>query len=144
MSVIDIDTTIRPVSTSTRGILTLVFHPVPLPTKPFVEITPKRRTFFSEEEALAILFPDAESRETLEEAIRRQHDGIREKIRLGELNPIRGWRMIREVDQTELSRMTGILQPNLSRMEQLGARQSLSTLQKIAEALKISVKDLLS
>ena len=138
-----IDTTIRPVSTSTSEVATFVFQSISKPIEFVVEITPRDRTVFSEEEALAILFPDAESKKVLQKAMRGQHSNIREKIRHGELNPIRGWRMIREMDQTDLSQATGIRQPNLSRMERPGANPSISSLRKVAKALKISVKELL-
>lgn len=138
-----VDTTVRPVQTSTPKVRMFVFHPVPMPREPIVEVTPSRKTVFSEEEALAMLFPTTESKAVLLEAVRRQHDNIKEKIQRGELNPIRGWRIIREMDQIELSKATGIRQPNLSRMEQVGANTSISSLRKIAKALKISPKELL-
>jgi DNA-binding Xre family transcriptional regulator len=138
-----IDTTIRPVPTSTPEVLTFVFHPMPMPIEPVVEITPRDKTVFSEEEALAILFPDAESKKMLQMAMSRLHRNIRENIRRGELNPIRGWRMIREMDQTELSRATGILQPNLVRMERPGANLSIPSLRKIAKALQINIEELI-
>jgi DNA-binding Xre family transcriptional regulator len=140
---IEIDTTIRRVPTSTPMIPIYTFHLVSVPREPIVKITPRGKSVLSEEEAIAILFPTANSKKMLQEATRRQHEIIKGKIRSSDLNPIRGWRMIREMDQTQLSEATGIRQPNLSRMERLGANSSISSLRKIAKALNISVKELL-
>ena len=145
-----IDTTIKPFPTSTLGVATFLYHPVPIPREPIVEVTPNwsstvswGKAVFSEEEALAILFPTPDSKLAFREALEKQHDHIKERILRRELSAIRGWRMIREMDQKQLSEATGIRQPNLSRMERLGANPSNANLQKIAKALNINWKELL-
>lgn len=99
---------------------------------------------YSEEEALSILFPTAKDRKRLAVAEKKHDDTIRVAIKAGEMNPIRGWRIIRGIDQKELARLTGLKQPNLSRMEKLGAKAEVPNLKKIAKALKIGIGELIS
>ena len=66
-----------------------------------------------------------------------------DRIRMGKVNPVRGWRIVKGIDQKTLAKRTKIRQPNLSRMEKLGARPSLPSLKKVAKALKIDIKELL-
>jgi transcriptional regulator with XRE-family HTH domain len=47
------------------------------------------------------------------------------------------------MDQQTLASLTGIRQPNLSRMEKLGVEPSRENLKKIAKALNIDIKELL-
>lgn len=98
---------------------------------------------YSEEEALSILFPTVRDRKRLADVEKRYDDGVRAAIKSGEMNPIRGWRIIRGMDQKELSRMTGLKQPNISRMEKLGAKAEVSNLKKIAKALRIGIEELI-
>lgn len=113
----------------------------PLPPVPPTVSVPMK--VYSEEEVLSILFPTARDRKRLADAEKKHDDEIRSAIKAGEINPIRGWRIIRGVDQKELARLTGLKQPNISRMEKLGARAEVPNLKKIAEALQIGIEELI-
>jgi|GEM_PF-6003492 len=113
----------------------------PLPTVPPTVSVPMR--VYSEEEALSILFPTARDRKRLAVVEKKHDDEIRAAIKSGEMNPIRGWRIIRGMDQKELAHLTGLKQPNISRMEKLGAAAEVPNLKKIAEALRIGIEELI-
>jgi predicted XRE-type DNA-binding protein len=98
---------------------------------------------YSEEEALALLFPTAQDRKRLAAAERTHEEEIRAAIRAHEMNPIRGWRIIRGMDQKELCRLTGLKQPNISRMEKPGAAAETQNLKKIADAFGIGIEELI-
>ena len=67
-----------------------------------------------------------------------------DNIRAGRVNPIRGWRVLRGMDQKTLVNLTGIRQPNLARLEKPDApTPTVSTLRKIASALGVSIEDLI-
>lgn len=124
----------------------LIKHPMeitdwPLPVEPPLVSAPMK--VYSEEEVLSILFPTVRDRKRLAKAEKKYDDEIRLAIESGELNPIRGWRMIRGMDQKELARRTGLKQPNISRMEKLGAVAAVPSLKKIANALQISIEELI-
>jgi DNA-binding Xre family transcriptional regulator len=93
--------------------------------------------------ALDILLPDDESRRAYQEEKDRRGQELLLRIRQGKVNPIRGWRILRGMDQKTLVNSTGIGQSNLARMERLGVHPSPENLKKIAEALGIDIKELL-
>jgi ribosome-binding protein aMBF1 (putative translation factor) len=113
------------------------------PDHPFVGFVPPISRFSSEEEVFSRLFPDEESRRELAEEQDRWNQMLIDRIRMGKVNPVRGWRILKGIDQKTLAKRTKIRQPNLSRMEKLGARPSLPSLKKVAKALKIDLKELL-
>ena len=109
-----------------------------------VTISPSMKPVYSLEEVFDSLFPDEESKQTYHEEKTRIDQELLLRIRQGKINPIRGWRILKKMDQKTLAELTGIRQPNLSRMEQVGAPPpKVSTLQKIADALGVSVEDLI-
>ena len=106
-------------------------------------IIPPMRAVYSEEEAFAILFPDERSRQGYCEELARLDRNLVDNIRAGKINPIRGWRVLKRMDQKTLAKLTGISQPNLSRMEKAGARPpTVATLRKIASVLDVCIADL--
>jgi DNA-binding Xre family transcriptional regulator len=62
----------------------------------------------------------------------------------GEISKIRGWRIVRGMDQVELALKTRMTQPEISRAERLGQvnRMKGATLKRIAQALQVRIDDL--
>jgi len=62
----------------------------------------------------------------------------------GEISKIRGWRIVRGMDQVELALKTSMTQPEISRAERLGQvnRMKGATLKRIAQALQVRIDDL--
>jgi DNA-binding Xre family transcriptional regulator len=102
------------------------------------------KAVYTEEEAFAILFPDERSRQGYREELARMDRNLIDNIRAGKVNPIRGWRVLKKMDQKTLAELTGICQPNLSRMEKTGEpTPTVAILRKIASALDVSIADLI-
>lgn len=114
-----------------------------LPRFSNVTFFPKSEPVCSLEEAFDILFPDEESKRAYHEEKSRMDQELLLRIRQGKVNPIRGWRILKGMDQKTLVERTGIGQSNLARMERLGVQPSRENLKKIAEALDIDIKALL-
>jgi len=107
-------------------------------------IIPPMKAVYTEEEAFAILFPDERSRQGYREELDRMDRNLVDNIRAGKINPIRGWRVLKGLDQKTLVNLTGISQPNLCRMEKAGAPPpTVAILRKIASALDVCIADLI-
>jgi len=112
--------------------------------KTTAQIIPPLKAVYTEEEAFEILFPDETSRRAYHDEKARMDQNLVDNIRAGKVNPIRGWRILKGMDQMTLVKLTGISQPNLSRMEKLGAQTpKVANLRKIASALRVSIGDLI-
>ncbi len=112
--------------------------------KTTAQLIPPTKAVYSEEEAFEILFPDERSKEAYRDEKARMDRNLIDNIRAGKVNPIRGWRILRGMDQKTLVTLTGINQPNLSRLEKVGApTPKVATLRKIASALGLSIEDLI-
>ncbi len=112
--------------------------------KTVAQIIPPMKTVYNEEEAFDILFPDERSKQAYREEMVRMDQNVIDNIRAGKVNPIRGWRTLKEMDQKTLVKLTGIRQPNLARMEKLNApTPTVATLKNIASALDVSIEDLI-
>ncbi|OHE23155.1 MAG: hypothetical protein A2Z43_02660 [Syntrophobacterales bacterium RBG_19FT_COMBO_59_10] len=99
--------------------------------------------FYSEEEALSILFADRRRIKEFEKVkILMDRDLIR-RIKEGKVNRIRGYRVLRKLTQKQLSRMTGIPQPSIARMEKSGYEPQNPTLKKLASVLNVDFKELI-
>ena len=99
---------------------------------------------YTEEEAFDILFPDERSKQAYREEKTRMDRNVVDNIRAGKVNPIRGWRVLKGMDQKTLVNLTGIRQPNLARLEKPNApTPTVSTLRIIASALGVSIEDLI-
>lgn len=112
--------------------------------KTTAQIIPPMKAVYTEEEAFEILFPDKRSKQAYREEKARMDRNVVDNIRAGKVNPIRGWRILKGMDQKTLVKLTGIRQPNLARMEKLDApTPTVATLRKIASALDVSIEDLI-
>src|SRR4030067_1929342 len=78
-----------------------------------VTISPSMKPVYSLEEVFDSLFPDEESKQTYHEEKTRIDQELLLRIRQGKINPIRGWRILKKMDQKTLAELTGIRQPNL-------------------------------
>ena len=112
--------------------------------KTTAQFIPPMKAVYTEEDAFEILFPDEVSKQAYREEKVRMDRNVIDNIRAGKVNPIRGWRTLKEMDQKTLVKLTGIRQPNLARMEKLNApTPTVATLKKIAFALDVSIEDLI-
>lgn len=112
--------------------------------KTTAQIIPSMKEVYTEEEAFDILFPDERSKQAYREEKTRMDRNVVDNIRAGKVNPIRGWRVLKGMDQKTLVNLTGIRQPNLARLEKPNApTPTVSTLRKIASALGVSIEDLI-
>ncbi len=114
-----------------------------LPNISNVTFFPESKPVCSLEEAFDILFPDDDSKRAYHEEKTRMDQELLLRIHQRKVNPIRGWRILKGMDQKTLVERTGIGQSNLARMERLGVQPSRENLKKIAEALAIDIKELL-
>lgn len=102
------------------------------------------KAVYTEKETVNLLFPDERSRQVYREEKVRMDQNLIDNICSGKVNPIRGWRIIKGIDQKTLAEMTGVSQPNLSLIEKAGAPiPAVDALEKIASALDVSIKDLI-
>jgi DNA-binding Xre family transcriptional regulator len=65
--------------------------------------------------------------------------------REGKISKLRAWRVLRNLDQSELARRAGMTQPEVSRAERLGQTKKMKgeTLERLAGALHIAIEELL-
>jgi DNA-binding Xre family transcriptional regulator len=112
--------------------------------KTTAQLIPPMKAVYTEEEAFEILFPDERSKQAYLKEKTRMDQELVDNIRAGKVNPIRGWRILKGMDQKTLVELTGISQPNLSRLEKAGASTpTVATLRKIASALNVPIEDLI-
>lgn len=74
----------------------------------------------------------------------RKEPSARELTRLMRSSPIRGWRLFRNMTQSELADKTGLKQTHVSLMEANKIKPRKNTLSKLAEALGCDFDDLIS
>ena len=74
----------------------------------------------------------------------RKEPTARELTRLMRSNPIKGWRLFRNMTQAELAEKTGLKQTHVSLMEANKIKPRKNTLEKLAEALTCDVDDLVA
>ncbi len=74
---------------------------------------------------------------------RRKEPTASELTQLMRTNPIKGWRLFRNMTQSELAEKTGLKQTHVSLMEANKIKPRENTLQKLAEALNCEVDDLI-
>jgi DNA-binding Xre family transcriptional regulator len=111
---------------------------------PAARIITPLKAVYTEKETVDHLFPDERSRQVYREEKVRMDQNLIDTICSGKVNPIRGWRIIKGIDQKTLAEMAGVSQPNLSRMEKAGAPiPAVDALKEIASALDVSIKDLI-
>ncbi|UCH09282.1 MAG: helix-turn-helix transcriptional regulator [Fidelibacterota bacterium] len=73
---------------------------------------------------------------------RRKEPSASELTHLMRTNPIKGWRLFRNMTQSELADMTGLKQTHVSLMEANKIKPRENTLKKLAEALNCDIDDL--
>ncbi len=72
----------------------------------------------------------------------RREPSASELTQLMRTNPIKGWRLFRNLTQSELAEITGLKQTHVSLMEGNKIKPREITLKKLATALDCSVEDL--
>jgi hypothetical protein len=92
---------------------------------------------------IATLTTTDKGRMLWEKASAKFEDELWGKVTSGEISKIKYYRIIKNIDQKTLSKSTGLLQPNISRIEKPGAKPSIANYKKIAKALDIDYKELL-
>jgi len=75
-------------------------------------------------------------------ARQRKEPTASELTQLMRTTPIKGWRLFRNLTQSELAEMTGLKQTHVSLMEANKIKPRENTLNKLAEALNCDVDDL--
>ncbi len=73
---------------------------------------------------------------------RRKEPSASELTQLMRNSPIKGWRLFRNMTQSELAEKTGLKQTHVSLMEANKIKPRENTLKKLAEALSCDVDDL--
>ena len=81
-------------------------------------------------------------RSTVKRTRRRKEPTASELTQLMRISPIKGWRLFRNLTQSELADMTGLKQTHVSLMEAKKIMPRENTLKKLAEALNCDVDDL--
>ncbi len=79
---------------------------------------------------------------TVKRTRRRKEPTASELTQLMRISPIKGWRLFRNLTQSELADMTGLKQTHVSLMEAKKIMPRENTLKKLAEALNCDVDDL--
>ncbi len=81
-------------------------------------------------------------RSTVQRTRRRKEPTASELTQLMRISPIKGWRLFRNLTQSELAEKTGLKQTHVSLMEANKIKPRENTLKKLAEALDCGVDDL--
>jgi len=71
------------------------------------------------------------------------HRELYQEVLAGRLNRIKYYRLVNNMDQKTLSELSGIMQPNISRLEKRGYTGDAKTYKKLARVFKIPYKELL-
>lgn len=66
-----------------------------------------------------------------------------QSVQTGEMSKIKYYRLINNMDQKALAEKIGTKQANISRIEQIGYKPRIKTLEKLAEIFNLSPKDLI-
>jgi ribosome-binding protein aMBF1 (putative translation factor) len=79
----------------------------------------------------------------LQKAEEELHRELHDQAKEGKLNRIKYYRLINNMDQKTLSHLSGIKQPNISRLERPGYSADTETYKKLAKVFNINYKELL-
>ena len=85
---------------------------------------------------------EKKERSTVQRTRRRKEPTASELTQLMRISPIKGWRLFRNLTQSELAEKTGLKQTHVSLMEANKIKPRENTLKKLAEALNCGVDDL--
>lgn len=66
-----------------------------------------------------------------------------QSVQTGEMSKIKYYRLINNMDQKALAEKMGTKQANISRIEQIGYKPRIKTLERLAETFNLSPKDLI-
>jgi len=81
-------------------------------------------------------------RSAVQRTRRRKEPTASELTQLMRISPIKGWRLFRNLTQSELAEKTGLKQTHVSLMEANKIKPRENTLKKLADALNCDVEDL--
>jgi DNA-binding XRE family transcriptional regulator len=82
-------------------------------------------------------------RKAFQKAEEELHKELFQEVLAGKLNRVRYYRIVNNLDQRTLAKLSGVKQPNISRIEKIGYVADADTYKKIAKVFKISYKELL-
>jgi DNA-binding XRE family transcriptional regulator len=82
-------------------------------------------------------------RKAFQRAEEELHKELYQEVLTGKLNKVKYYRIVNNMDQKTLARLSGIKQPNISRIEKIGYIADHNTYKKIAKVFKINYKELL-
>ena len=97
------------------------------------------------EDVIAKARSTPEGEKAWQEAERVRDQELKERLNDGEISRIKYHRLLKKMQQGELAERVGTQQPNIARYERIDhqGRVRVQTLEKIAAALEVNVKDLL-
>lgn len=82
-------------------------------------------------------------RKALQKAEEELHKELFQEVLAGKLNRVKYYRIVNNMDQKTIAKLSGIKQPNISRIEKIGYVADTNTYKKIAKVFKINYKELL-
>lgn len=71
------------------------------------------------------------------------HDELYREVLAGKLNRVKYHRLVNNMDQKTLAKLSGVKQPNISRIERPGYTADAETYKKLAKVFNINYKELL-
>jgi len=84
-----------------------------------------------------------EGKEKWEKAEKELQEELLKKVLSGKMNKVKYYRIINKMDQKTLANLSGLKQPNISRIEKSGYIADTKTYEKIAKVFRINYKELL-
>lgn len=105
------------------------------------DCTPMGRTSITD--VIAKYTATEEGRKAFAKAERDLHAELKKKMHAGKISPLKYFRLIKNMDQLTLAKLSGIKQPNLSRLEKPGHRGDIASYKKLAKVLGVDFKELL-
>lgn len=111
-------------------------------------IPPYEPTYYCEEltdvdDIIAKYTSTEKGRKAFAKAEEELHKELYQQALEGKLNRVKYFRLINNMDQKTLAKLSGIKQPNISRIEKSGYIADTDTYKKIAKIFKIDYKELL-
>lgn len=82
-------------------------------------------------------------KKSLQKAEEELHKELHKQMTEGKLNRVKYYRLINNMDQKMLANLSGIRQPNISRIEKLDYIADNDTYKKIAKVFKINYKEIM-
>lgn len=82
-------------------------------------------------------------KKAMQKAEKELHEELRQEVLDGRLNKVKYYRLVNNIDQKTLAQLSGIKQPNISRLEKPGYTADADTYKKLASVFNINYKELL-